>query len=50
VNKHGLGRYLTGFLVLNKDLLLKNRRLIIIELKVINIKIKQIEESLTVIL
>jgi len=47
VNKYNLRRHLTSFFVLNKDLPLKNRKLITVELKVINIKIKQAGESLT---
>jgi len=50
VNKHGLGKYLTGFFILNKDLLLKSRRLIIVGLEVINIRIRQIGESLALVL
>ena len=50
VNKHGLGRHLTGFLILNKDLLLRSRRLTIVGLKVTNIRIRQTEESLALIL
>jgi len=46
VNRHGLGRYLTSFLILNKDLPLKSKRLITIGLKVINIKVIQARESL----
>ena len=50
VNKYSLKRYLTSFLILNKDLPPKNRRLIIMGLEVINIKIKQAGESLTLTL
>ena len=50
VNKHGLGRHLTSFLVLNKDLPLRSRRLIIVGLEVTNIGIKQVGESLALIL
>ena len=50
VNKYGLRRYLTGFFVLNKDLLLRNGKLIIIKLKVINIKIKLAKENLAFVL
>jgi len=45
VNRHGLGRHLTSFFILNKDLLLKNRRLTIVGLKVINIKVIQVGKS-----
>ena len=50
MNKYSLRRYLIGFFILNKDLPLKSGRLIIMGLKVINIKIKQVEESLAFIL
>ena len=50
VNKHGLGRYLTSFLVLNKDLLLRSRRLTIVGLEVTNIGIRQAGESLALTL
>jgi len=50
VNKYNLKRYLTGFFILNKDLLLKSRKLTIMGLEVINIKIRQARESLTLIL
>ena len=50
VNKHSLGRYLTGFLVLNKDLPPRSGRLTTIGLKVTNIKIRQVGESLALIL
>ena len=46
VNKHSLGRHLTGFFIPNEDLPLRNRRLITIGLEVINIRIKQAGESL----
>ena len=50
VNKHGLGRHLTGFLIPNKDLPLRNRRLTTMGLKVTNIKIRQVGESLALTL
>jgi len=50
VNKHSLKKYLTGFFILNKNLLSKNKKLITIELKVINIKIVQKKESLAFVL
>ena len=50
VNKYGLGRYLTGFLVLNKDLLLRSKRLTIVGLEVTNVGIRQTGESLALIL
>ena len=50
VNKHSLGRYLTGFLVLNKDLLLKSGRLTTMGLEIINIKVMQVGKSLAIIL
>jgi len=46
VNKHGLKRHLTSFFILNKNLPLKSRRLITVGLKVINVKIRQVGESL----
>ena len=49
-NKHGLGRHSTGFLIPNKDLPLKNRRLTTIGPKVTNIKIRQTRESLALVL
>ena len=45
VNKHSLGRYLTGFLILNKDLLLRSRRLTTVGLEVTNVGIRQVGES-----
>ena len=50
VNKYGLGRYLTGFLILNKDLLLRSGRLTIVGLKVTNVGIRQAGESLALAL
>jgi hypothetical protein len=50
VNKYGLGRHLTGFLILNKDLLLRSRRLTTIELEVTNIGFRQAGESLALAL
>ena len=50
VNKHSLGRYLTGFLILNKDLPLKSRRLTTVGPKVTNIRIRQVGESLALVL
>ena len=50
VNRHGLGRHLTSFFILNKDLPLRSRRLTTIGLEVINIGIKQAGESLAFIL
>jgi len=50
VNKYSLGRHLTGFFVLNEDLPLKSKRLTTVGLEVINIKIKQVRESLTLTL
>jgi len=38
VNKYNLGKYLTSFFILNKDLLLKNKKLSIMGLKAINCK------------
>jgi len=40
VNKYGLKRHLTGFLVPNKDLPLRSRRLTTIGLEVTNVGIK----------
>ena len=45
MNKYSLGKHLTGFLILNKDLLLKSERLTTIGLKVINIGTVQRGES-----
>jgi len=50
VNKHSLGRHLTGFLVLNKDLLLRSGRLTTVGLEVANIRIRQAGESLALAL
>ena len=50
VNKYGLGRHLTGFLVLNKDLLPRSRRLTTVGLEVINVRIRQAGESLALTL
>ena len=50
VNRYSLGRYLTGFLVLNKDLPLRSRRLITIGLEVTNIRARQVGESLALLL
>ena len=41
---------MTGFLVLNKDLLLRSRRLAIAGLEVTNVGIRQAGESLALIL
>ena len=46
MNKYGLGRYLTSFFILNGDLPPKSKRLTTVGLKIINIKIKQVGESL----
>ena len=46
VNKYSLEKHLTGFFILNKDLLLKNKKLITVGLKAINIKTMQRGESL----
>ena len=40
VNKYSLERHLTGFLILNKNVLLRSRRLTTIGLKVTNIGIR----------
>ena len=50
VNRYSLGRYLTGFLILNKDLLLRSRRLITIGLEVTNIGTRQVGEGLALAL
>ena len=50
VNKYSLERHLTSFFILNKDLLPKNRKLTTVRLKVINIKIRQVGESLAFVL
>jgi len=50
VNKYSLGRHLTGFFILNKELSLKNRRLTTVGLKVTNIKVMQVGKSLAIAL
>ena len=50
VNKHSLGRHLTGFLIPNKDLLLRSGRLVIVGPEVTNIGIRQAGESLALTL
>jgi predicted kinase len=50
VNKYNLKKHLTSFFIPNKGLLLRNRRLTTVGLKVINIGIRQVEESLSLIL
>ena len=50
VNKYSLGRHLTGFFVLNKDLPLRSRKLTIVGLEVTNIGIRQVGESLALTL
>ena len=50
VNKHSLEKYLISFFILNKNLLLKSKKLITVGLKIINIRIKQAGESLALIL
>jgi len=50
VNKYGLGRHLTSFFILNKDLPLKSRRLTTIGLKATNIRTVQRGESLALVL
>ena len=46
MNKHNLGRHLTGFFILNKDLPPRSKRLTTVGLEVTNIKIRQAGESL----
>jgi len=46
VNKYGLGRYLTGFFILNEDLLLRSGKLTTVGLEIINIRIVQRGKSL----
>ena len=50
VNKHSLGRHLTGFLVPNKDLPLRSGRLTTIGPEVTNIRVRQVGESLALTL
>ena len=50
MNRYSLGRHLTSFLILNKDLLLRSRRLITVGLEVINIGTRQVGESLALIM
>ena len=50
MNKYSLGRHLTGFLILNKDLPLRSRRLTTVGLEVTNIRIRQVGESLAFVL
>jgi len=45
VNKYSLGRHLTGFFILNEDLLLKSGKLTTVGLKAINIKIVRKRKS-----
>ena len=46
MNKHGLGRHLTGFLILNKDMPPKSGKLTTMGPKVTNIGIRQAGKSL----
>jgi len=50
VNKYSLGRHLTSFFILNKELPLKSGRLTTVGLEVINIRVIQAGESLAIIL
>ena len=50
MNKYSLKKHLTNFFILNKDLLLKSKRLTTVELEIINIGTKQVGESLVLIL
>ena len=50
VNKHSLGKHSTGFLIPNKDLPLRSKRLAIVGLEVTNIGIRQAGKSLALIL
>ena len=50
VNKHNLGRHLTGFFVLNRDLLPKSGRLTTMGLEVTYIRITQVGEGLALTL
>ena len=50
VNKYGLVRHLTSFLILNKDLLPRSGRLTTMGLEVTNVRIRQMGESLALIL
>ena len=50
VNKYSLGRHLTSFLILNKDLLLRSKRLTTMGPEVANIGIRQVRESLALTL
>ena len=50
VNKHSLGRHLTGFLIPNKDLPLRSKKLTTMGLEVTNVRIRQVGESLALIL
>jgi len=50
VNKYSLGRHLIGFLILNKDLLLRSKKLTTVGLEIINIKVMQAGESLAITL
>ena len=50
VIKYNLGRHLTGFLIPNKDLLLRSRRLTIVGPEVTNVGIRQAGESLALAL
>ena len=50
MNRYSLGRHLTGFLILNKDLPLRSRRLITMGLEVTNVGTRQVGEGLALIL
>jgi hypothetical protein len=50
VNRYSLGRYLTSFLILNKDLPLRSGGLITIGLEVTNVGTRQVGESLALAL
>ena len=50
VNRYSLGRHLTGFLILNKDLPLRSGRLTTIGLEVTNVGTRQVGEGLALAL
>ena len=50
MNKYGLGRHSTGFLILNKKLPLKSGKLTTVGPEVINIRVMQAGKSLAITL
>ena len=50
VNRYSLGRHLTSFLILNKNLPPKSKKLITVGLEITNIKTRQAGESSALLL